>query len=338
MKKEVSIGIQDFESIRKRNCFYIDKTHFIKEWWDSGDVVTLITRPRRFGKTLNISMTEQFFSNRFENRVDLFEGLAIWKTEEYRKLQGTYPVISLSFANVKENSYQKTITKISQIITQLYNEYNFLTEKEKAFYQSVNEDMPETTASMAIHSLCIYLSHYFGKKVIVLLDEYDTPMQEAYVYVFWEELVSFTRSMFNASFKTNPYLERAIMTGITRISKESIFSDLNNLKVITTTSDEYMDSFGFTEKEVFSALEEFNMLDKIEKVKYWYNGFTFGNTTDIYNPWFTLNYLDTGKFQPYWANTSSNSLLGKLIREYGFAFEGKTVLIGKLVAETTVSM
>lgn len=136
----------------------------------------------------------------------------------------------------------------------------------------------------------------------------------------------------------SPYLERAIMTGITRISKESIFSDLNNLKVITTTFDEYMDSFGFTKKEVFSALEEFNMLDKIEKVKYWYDGFTFGNTTDIYNPWSILNYLDTGKFQPYWANTSSNSLVSKLIREYGFAFEGKTVLIGKSVAETTFSM
>lgn len=321
MKRKISIGIQDFETIRERHCFYIDKTDFIKEWWDSGDAVTLITRPRRFGKTLNISMLEQFFSKRYESRSDLFEGLAIWNHESYRKLQGSYPVISLSFANVKENSYGKAITKISQIITQLYNEHCFLTkgslltEKEKAYYQSVNEHMAETTASIAIHSLCIYLSRYYRKKVIILLDEYDTLMQEAYVHGYWEELVSFTRSLFNATFKTNPYLERALMMGITRVSKESIFSDLNNLKAITTTSDEYADSFGFTEKEVFTALEEFGMSGLFPKVKHWYDGFTFGNTSDIYNPWSIINYLDTGKFYPYWANTSSNSLVGKLIQE-----------------------
>lgn len=321
MAKTISIGNQDFQSIREQDCFYIDKTNFIKEWWGSKDVVTLISRPRRFGKTLNMSMVEQFFSNRYENRGDLFQGLSIWEEEEYRKLQGTYPVIALSFANVKENSYEKTTEKIFQIITQLYNEYCFLAEgdllneKEKAYYQSVSGNMTETTASMAIHVLCIYLSRYYGKKVIILLDEYDTPMQEAYVHGFWEELVSFIRTMFNSTFKTNPYLERAIMTGITRVSKESIFSDLNNLEVVTTTSEKYAVYFGFTENEVFDALEQFGLSEEKEAVKYWYDGFTFGDISDIYNPWSIINYLDKKKFKPYWANTSSNSLVGKLIRE-----------------------
>ena len=321
MKEGISIGIQDFEKIRKNHCFYVDKTSFIKEWWDAKDDVTLITRPRRFGKTLNISMMECFFSNRYKERSDLFKGLFIWEYEEYRELQGTYPVISLSFASVKEKSYTETIYKIFQIITQLYNEFSFLTEgdllneKEKAYYQSIDEYMTETTASMAVHSLCIYLSRYYGKKVIILLDEYDTPMQEAYVHGYWEDLVSFTRTLFNATFKTNPYMERAIMTGITRVSKESIFSDLNNLEVITTTSEKYRDCFGFTENEVFQALEQFDLSKERDEVKHWYDGFTFGEQSDIYNPWSIINYLDKKKFQPYWANTSSNSLVGKLIQE-----------------------
>jgi len=175
--------------------------------------------------------------------------------------------------------------------------------------------MNEEDATMSLHCLSSFLSRYYHKKVIILLDEYDTPMQEAYVNGYWAELVSFTRSMFNAAFKTNPYLERAIMTGITRVSRESIFSDLNNLEVVTTTSDKYADSFGFTEEEVFAALDEFGMSDRKQEVKRWYDGFTFGSHTDIYNPWSILNYLDTGKLGAYWANSSSNSLVGKLIRE-----------------------
>ncbi|MDE7422194.1 MAG: ATP-binding protein [Lachnospiraceae bacterium] len=324
MNQKVSIGIQDFESIRKNNCFYIDKTHFIKEWWDCGDAVTLITRPRRFGKTLNMSMLEQFFSNRYEGRGDLFEGLSVWEHEEYRNLQGTYPVIALTFANVKETNFLDVKKRISQIIADLYTKHRFLMdseqmdEAEKKYIRNIinyQSQIPDDIISISIHKLSDFLSRYYGKKVIILLDEYDTPMQEAYVSGFWDELVSFIRTMFNSTFKTNPYLERAVMTGITRVSKESIFSDLNNLKVVTTTSDEYEDSFGFTEEEVFAALDQFNMSDKKETVKYWYDGFTFGKTSDIYNPWSIINFLDTGKFQPYWANTSSNSLVGKLIKE-----------------------
>ena len=319
--RTVGIGHQDFGDLRKNGWFYIDKTNFIKEWWENADSVTLITRPRRFGKTLNMSMLEQFFSVKYAGRGDLFEGLSIWEEEKYRTLQGSYPVISLSFANVKERNYEMTKQRISQILTDLYNKNYFLletgllTEEEQKYFRSISMDMAEVSATIAIHKMADFLSRYYGKKVIILLDEYDTPMQEAYVNGFWDDMVSFTRNMFNAAFKTNPYLERAVMTGITRVSKESIFSDLNNLEVVTTTSKKYEDSFGFTEEEVFQALDEFGLPEMKKDVKRWYDGFTFGDKADIYNPWSILNYLDKKRLTTYWANTSSNSLAGKIIRE-----------------------
>lgn len=321
MARTVAIGIQQFDDIIEKNYFYVDKTSFIKEWWDSGDSVTLINRPRRFGKTLNMSMLELFFSVDYEDRGDLFEGLSIWEDDEYRKLQGTYPVISLSFANVKEQNYSDTKIRICQVIEDLYNknifllESGLLTDSEKEFYKSVRMDMPEVVASIAINKLSDFLYRYYGKKVIILLDEYDTPMQEAYVKGFWDELVAFTRSLFNSTFKTNPWLERGVMTGITRVSKESIFSDLNNLEVVTTTSDKYATSFGFTEEEVFAALDECGLEKEQEKVKLWYDGFIFGRHKDIYNPWSIINFVDKRKYSTYWANTSGNSLVSKLIRE-----------------------
>ena len=321
MTRTVGIGHQDFGDLRKNGWFYIDKTNFIKEWWENADSVTLITRPRRFGKTLNMSMLEQFFSVKYAGRGDLFEGLSIWEEEKYRTLQGSYPVISLSFANVKERNYEMTKQRISQILTDLYNKNYFLletgllTEEEQKYFRSISMDMAEVSATIAIHKMADFLSRYYGKKVIILLDEYDTPMQEAYVNGFWDDMVSFTRNMFNAAFKTNPYLERAVMTGITRVSKESIFSDLNNLEVVTTTSKKYEDSFGFTEEEVFQALDEFGLPEMKKDVKRWYDGFTFGDKADIYNPWSILNYLDKKRLTTYWANTSSNSLAGKIIRE-----------------------
>ena len=191
-----------------------------------------------------------------------------------------------------------------------------LIEADRDFYKLVMAmDMKDSVATSALHQLSNYLYRYYGKKVIILLDEYDTPMQEAYVDGYWEELVAFTRSLFNSTFKTNPWLERAVMTGITRVSKESIFSDLNNLKVVTTTSEEYATAFGFTEEEVFAALEDCGWKEDKEEVKRWYDGFVFGSHTDIYNPWSILNFLDTGLLATYWANTSGNSLIGKLLRE-----------------------
>ena len=321
MGRNVAIGIQSFSEIIEKKYFYVDKTSFIKEWWDSGDSVTLITRPRRFGKTLNMSMVEQFFSLDYANRGDLFEGLSIWKEKEYREIQGTYPVISLSFANIKEKNYEITRKKICQILTDLYADYTFLMKSDvmeasdREFFHRISPDMGDVEATLALHNLSKYLSRYYGKKVIILLDEYDTPMQEAYVDGYWDELVVFTRSLFNSTFKTNPWLDRAIMTGITRVSKESIFSDLNNLEVVTTTSNKYATSFGFTEEEVFDALEECELSGEKKEVKRWYDGFIFGKQKDIYNPWSILNFLDKKDYRMYWANTSSNSLVGKLLRE-----------------------
>ena len=321
MARTVAIGIQDYEQLITNDYFYIDKTDFIREWWGSGDSVTLIARPRRFGKTLNMSMLEKFFSVEYAGRGDLFERLSIWQEEKYRALQGTYPVISLSFANVKEQDYQTTRKKICQLITKLYAENAFLLdsgilyETDRNYFKRIAEDMDDSDATLALYQLSDFLYRYYGKKVIILLDEYDTPMQEAYVQGFWDELVSFTRSLFNSTFKTNPYLERGIMTGITRVSKESIFSDLNNLEVVTTTSDKYATAFGFTEEEVFAALDECGYSDKKEAVKHWYDGFIFGEHRDIYNPWSILNFLAKGRIATYWANTSSNGLVSKLIRE-----------------------
>ena len=321
MGRTVGIGIQDFDKIIEGNYFYVDKTSFIKEWWENGDDVTLIARPRRFGKTLNMSMLNRFFSLDFAGEGEVFEGLSIWEEEKYRQLQGTYPVINLSFANVKEKSFEATREKIYQSIVSQYSKYSFLqksdvlTDIDKDFFSRISLDMKETDATSALHNLSDYLHRYYKQKVIILLDEYDTPMQEAYVNGFWDDLVAFTRSMFNATFKTNPHLARGIMTGITRVSKESIFSDLNNLKVVTTTSDEYTTSFGFTEEEVFDALDECGRTSEKELVRKWYDGFIFGKHADIYNPWSILNFLDTGVITTYWANTSSNSLVGKLIRE-----------------------
>lgn len=318
MGRTVGIGIQSFGKLIENNCFYMDKTHFIKEWWENQDDVTLITRPRRFGKTLNMNMLERFFSVRYRDQGQVFENLSIWKEEKYRRLQGTFPVISLSFANIKETDFESARKRICQVMSQLYLDDYFLLDSDRlvepekdAFRKAVDQTDPV----MALNQLSRYLFKHFGKRVIILLDEYDTPLQEAYVYGYWKELTEFIRSLFNAAFKTNPYLERAVMTGITRIGKESIFSDLNNLEVVTTTSEKYEDSFGFTEEEVWEALEEYGLYGERQKVKDWYDGFAFGKKREIYNPWSILNYLDKRRFSAYWANTSSNGLVDKIIRE-----------------------
>ena len=320
-KPIVSIGNQDFRSIRENHNFYIDKTAFIREWWENQDIVTLITRPRRFGKTLNMSMVENFFSIQWKENDKLFQGLDIWQEEKYRKLRGQYPVIFLSFASVKGETYSEVREGIVQTILDLYARYDYLrqsdalNEKEKAYFDYVNADMSNTIAAMALRRLSLCINLHYGKKALILLDEYDTPLQEAYVKGYWNELASFMSNLFNYTFKTNPYMERGLLTGITRVSKESIFSDLNNLEIVTTTSNKYSTAFGFTEAEVMNALEMFGLQEQSGEVKKWYDGFCFGKQNDVYNPWSITKYLDTGKFDSYWVNTSSNSLIGKLIQE-----------------------
>ncbi len=321
MARTVALGIQDFGDLIQNDYFYVDKTGFIREWWENGDSVTLLTRPRRFGKTLNMSMVEWFFSVKYKGQGDVFEGLSIWEDEKYRQLQGSYPVIFLSFASVKETDYENARRMICEVLEDLYLRNHFLLDSgiledaDRDFFKKVSMDMGEVEAAVAVRKMAGYLMRYYGKKVIILLDEYDTPMQEAYVHGYWEEMVAFIRKMFNATFKTNPYLDRALMTGITRVSRESMFSDLNNLNVVTTTSDIYMDSFGFTQQEVCDALEEHGLSQEQQRVREWYDGFTFGSRRDVYNPWSIINYLKTRQVGAYWVNTSSNSLADKLIRE-----------------------
>lgn len=320
MNQTISIGKQDFVSLRENHYFYIDKTDFIRQWWENADDITLITRPRRFGKTLNMNMLNCFFSRQYENRGDLFKDLSIWTDQRYQRLQGSYPVIFISFADVKQNNYKDAIQKIKNIIVDAYRQHRYLneedcfTENEKQQMMEITEKMDDVTAQDALKNLSSYLNLLYGKKVLIFLDEYDTPMQEAYINGYWDEFTGFMRGLFNATFKTNPYLERAVMTGITRVSKESVFSDLNNLTVITTTSDQYADCFGFTEEEVFKSLDQFGMSDKKQIVKQWYDGFSFGPFKDIYNPWSITNYLKEKKLRPYWASTSSNGLISKLLQ------------------------
>lgn len=329
MNQVISIGKQDFSSLRENNCFYIDKSDLIREWWDSQDEITLITRPRRFGKTLNMSMLNYFFSNLYTDKKALFEDLSIWKEEKYRNLQGIYPVIFISFASVKGNTYQDTRDGVIMAINEAYSEHRYLlewkglTEGERKCFEEldnyaknpgIKEPVANDTICNAVKNLSNCLYRYYKKKILIFLDEYDTPMQESYLYEYWEEFIAFIRNFFNATFKTNPYLERAMMTGITRVSKESVFSDLNNLNVVTTTSREYETCFGFTEQEVFCALETMGMSEGKQLVKSWYDGFVFGSRKDIYNPWSITNYLDKKQLRPYWADTSSNGLINRLIR------------------------
>ena len=317
----ISLGNTAFASIREANSFYIDKTDFIRQWWESQDVATLITRPRRFGKSLNLNMLECFFSEKYRGEGELFRGLSIWNHEKYREIQGTYPVIFFSFADIKGQTFTSAREAICQVIQDLYAEFGFLKEserlsqEEKDYFSLVTSMMSDAVAAMSLKRLSMCLHSYYGKKVLIFLDEYDTPLQEAYMYGFWDDLTGFMRGLFNSTFKTNPYLERALLTGITRVSKESIFSDLNNLTVITTTSEQYADCFGFTETEVFDALEKYGMADRQGEVQTWYDGFSFGNKRDIYNPWSITCFLKEKKLRPYWANTSSNQLVGKLVRE-----------------------
>ena len=300
----VNVGVQRFDRIREQKAFYIDKTDFIREWWDSGTDVMLITRPRRFGKTLNMSMLECFFSCQYQDRGDLFEGLSIWNEEKYRQLQGSFPVIFLSFANIKATKYEDMEYKISKVIAELYeqNSYllegNLLSKKEKDYYESVCPQMKGAVASGAVHSMVNFMRRYYDKDVIIILDEYDTPMQEAWLSGYWNEAVEFFRGFFNSTFKTNPYLKR-----------------------------------GFTEEEVFKALDDTGLGEEKQGVKAWYDGFTFGSHTDIYNPWSIASFIYRGgEYDTYWADTSGNGLVNSLIRQGNTAV--KSAMEDLLVSRT----
>ena len=339
MPKTVAIGIQSFAEIREKNYFYVDKTAFIKEWWEKGDTITLIARPHRFGKTLNMSMLEQFFSVKYEGQDDLFAGLAIWNEEKYRTLQGTYPVIRLSFANINEESYEKARLKIAQVLLELHDEYKELLKNERIdtteyeYIRYVSNAMDEVDISYVLYRFSELLYKHFAKKVIILLDGYDVPIQKAYMCGYHKKLLYLLRSLFLTTFKTNPYLERAIILGEMEINKFPILADEVNLNEISMTSDNYATSFGFTEEEVLYALRENNLIEESANVKEWYGSFAFGKHNDIYNPWSVLNFLNVGKSGIYWTDVRSDNLINKLLREgnRSFKISFETLLYGETI-------
>jgi hypothetical protein len=337
MGRTVATGVQDFEKLITEDCFYIDKTDFIREWWESGDKITLITRPRSFGKTLNMSMLNCFFSNRYADRGDLFEGLSIWQHEEYRKLQGTYPVIYLSFSNVLEEKISSIKHQTKYVLQEVYSWNRFLrdsevlTAQDREYFDSVSSEMSDDIAVSALYQLSEYLCRYYGKKVIILLDEYDTPLQNVYVKECLGEAPSFIRKLYEATFQDNPYLERAMLIGILNFSGKkvakqsldsavlsesavSVFSDFFNLNVVTTTSNPYGTSFGFTEEEVFQAMDEMGMTEK-ETVRHWYDGYVFGEATAIYNTWTITQMLRNREFYTHWVSTTTNKLIGEFVQK-----------------------
>ncbi|MGN0076424.1 MAG: AAA family ATPase [Parafannyhessea sp.] len=316
--RAISIGNQSFADLRGAGGFYIDKTDFIRRWWDSLDVVTLVARPRRFGKTLTLSMVECFLSTAYAGRADLFEGLSVWGDPRFRGLQGTVPVVSLSFAGVKKTTFGGMVSEVTRLLRLALRKHGYLRESpaltpaERGEFAQLCDSMGESEAPTSLNALCGLLEAHWGVKPVVLLDEYDTPMELAWEHGFWDDAVDFVRDLFNNTFKTNASLGRALITGLTRVSRESIFSDLNNLKVVTTTTPLYEDCFGFTEAEVFGAMRDRGMPDT-EGVKRWYDGFVFGGVADIYNPWSITNYLDEGRLAPYWANSGGTGLVSRCV-------------------------
>lgn len=320
----VGCGYQDFRDFACGRQFYVDKTQFITEWICNEAKVTLITRPRRFGKTTLLSTIENFFDPQCAGHPEYFENLKVWQDEAARIYYGTIPVISVSFGSCKGRDYAQAMRGMISNFYNLYEAQRYLLESEvlepedKASYRSMREalEMGDTTkAETAIPRLCTLVYRHYGVRPILLLDEYDTPLLEAYTDGYWEEMIATCRQLFHAAFKENPYYERAIITGVTRVTKNSLFSDLNNLEVDTVTCEAYSDCFGFTEAEVIDALKCQNV-DEFDRVKAMYDGFIFGKQRDIYNPWSICNYLRQGELLSYWTNTSSNKLIGDIIRKH----------------------
>lgn len=342
MRKKIPIGYEDFREIMESDLYYVDKTSMIKEVLDSKGKVNLFTRPRRFGKTLNLSMIQRFFemeTDREGNLMDnshLFDGLEISTCgEEYLSHQQQYPVISLTLKSAKQPDYGLAYAMLKQEIVSEYSRHFYLldsdklTEKEKQRYHGIMSltDDPVLYVN-ALEFLCYCLARHHGKKVIILIDEYDVPLENAWFAGFYEEMISFIRSLFESVLKTNPSLEFAVITGCLRISRESIFTGLNNLKIYSILSPAHGSSFGFTEKEVKDMLGYYGLEDKYENVRHWYDGYIFGKQ-EIYNPWSILNYVDDllvdrdAFARPYWSNTSSNSIVRELVENAGIDTKGE---------------
>ena len=324
MKQKIAIGHHDFEEIRLKNLCYVDKSDFIQRIYESQQKVFLFPRPRRFGKTLNMMLLRRYFEVSEISKAPLFEGLKVKEWEQFDQHLGKYPVIWLSFKDVKNDTWELSKSKIIHLLQDEYLRHNYLvnspnlTEQHKAFYQAIaNKNATDDQCQDSILKLCEFLYLHHGVKPMLLMDEYDTPINNSYSYHFYEECIGFMRTLYSSCLKDNNFMERAVLTGIYRVAKESIFSGLNNLKVSTLIDDEFADCFGFTPEEVHQLLIDTNALDREQDVQRWYNGYIFGKEQVIYNPWSILSFLENTQreLKPYWVNTSSNDIIKKMIVE-----------------------
>ena len=318
----IGLGQSDFRALRIRKNYYIDKTMYIKDIIDNDSSVILVTRPRRFGKTLNMSMLRYYFDCSQKDNKELFEGLKIMEQgEEYTSKLGYYPCIYLTLKDVNEDTYEKMILNMKTAMLNTYKEHMYLLDSDKIYpfeKEKINNILyfreDEVTLKNSVKDLSEYLSRYYDKPVMLFLDEYDVPLQTAYVEGYYEEAVKFFKTFYGTTFKDNQYLQKTVLTGVSRVAKESIFSGANNFDVYTVLDDEFSDDFGITEKEMGKIIEDFEVQDGKEEIKKWYDGYIIGHTEGIYNPWSILNYLKNKELKPYWVNTSSNDLIKLILK------------------------
>ena len=318
----IGLGQSDYRALRIRKNYYIDKTMYIKDIIDNNSSVILVTRPRRFGKTLNMSMLRYYFDCSQKDNKELFEGLKIMEQgEEYTSKLGYYPCIYLTLKDVNEDTYEKMILNMKTAMLNTYKEHMYLLDSDKIYpfeKEKINNILyfreDEITLKNSVKDLSEYLSRYYDKPVMLFLDEYDVPLQTAYVERYYEEAVKFFKTFYGTTFKDNQYLQKTVLTGVSRVAKESIFSGANNFDVYTVLDDEFSDDFGITEKEMDKIIEDFEVQDEKEEIKKWYDGYIIGHTEGIYNPWSILNYLKNKELKPYWVNTSSNDLIKLILK------------------------
>ena len=342
----IGIGESDFKILRLKDYYFIDKSLFIKDVIDNTSKVTLITRPRRFGKTLNMSMLRYFFDCTKKDTCELFKGLKIMEQgEEYTSKLGGYPCIYFTLKDVRGDNFEEMMLCLQTELVELFIEHSYLLKSEKLL--DVEKEMFNTVLNLkaekvqiqnSIKLLSRLLNKEFEKPVILLIDEYDVPLQAAYVEGFYDEAVNFLRNFYRITFKDNPYLEKTVLTGVSRVAKESIFSGANNFKVFTVLDDEFSDDFGITREEMKKVIQDFNVEEGEQEIKKWYDGYVIGNTEGIYNPWSILNYLTDRKLMPYWVNTSSNDLIKLILKKSNTVKERIERLLNDEEIEVTVNL
>ena len=318
----IGIGTSDFKKMRVNDYYYIDKTMYIKDIIDNKSEIALVTRPRRFGKTLNMSMLRYYFDIKQKDSKELFQGLKILEQEEkYTSKLGYYPVIYLTLKDVQDRNYENMLLDMKTAMLNMYKEHRYLLDSDKIYPEEkaritdilyARED--ENILKNSVRDLSEYLNRYYERPVILLVDEYDVPLQNAYVEGYYEEAVKFFKTFYGVTFKDNPYLEKTVLTGVSRVAKESIFSGANNFDVYTVLDNEFADDFGITEEEMDKVIKDFNVQEEKEEIKKWYDGYTIGNVEGIYNPWSIINYLNKKQLMPYWVNTSSNDLIKLVLK------------------------